>query len=467
MDESTIDWRDRAAAAEARAEAAEARVAALEKQVADLIARLSKDSSNSHKPPSTDRPGRRKRRKKEGSGRKPGGQPGHKGHHRALKPESEFDRIVPIRADSCSCCGASLAGLPVHGEPMRYQQEELPPIRPIVTEFRAERVKRPCGTVNASPIRRDQTWCTGPRLMATIATLAGRYRLSRDETTALLRDLLGVELSEGTVQAICERVSAAVAAPVEELEAALPNVSQLFLDETGWKERDVRHWLWVAATTLFSVFAVRRRRSSAQVRTWLPDGPGGIVTSDRWSAYSHLDPERRQLCWAHLHRDLRGLVEANPEDAEADLMLRGALKMFRSWRAFKAGEWSRRELQDAVAGFRGCLHRWATKAAQADEKGKRRGLAKDLLKLWPAVFQFIDREGIEPTNNQAERDLRPAVLWRKGSFGTRSGAGSDFVARILSVWATCRKQSIPLIDWVTSALQVAAGLRLTPTLLPA
>ena len=85
--------------------------------------------------------------------------------------------------------------------------------------------------------------------------------------------------------------------------------------------------------------------------------------------------------------------------------------------------------------------------------------------MWPAVFQFIDREGIEPTNNQAERDLRPAVLWRKGSFGTRSDAGSRFVSRILSVWATCKKQRVALIDWLTDALQAAAGLRGTPTLL--
>ena len=467
MDESTIDWRARAEAAEARADAAEARVAALEQQVADLIARLSQDSSNSHRPPSTDGPGRRPRRKKTGSGRKPGGQPGHKGHHRALLPESEVDHVVRLRAESCRCCGASLDGLPVHGEPMRYQQAELPPIRPVITEFRAERVQCGCGAVNAPPVRRDQTWCTGPRLMATIATLAGRYRLARDETTGLLRDLLGVELSEGTIQAICERVSGAVAAPVEELEAALPGAAQVFMDETGWKQHGVRHWLWTGSTARFAVFAIHRRRSSAQVRAWLPNNAHGVVSADRWSAYSHLEPVRRQLCWAHLNRDLQGIVDANPDDAETDLILRGAHQMFGAWHAFKAAELTRDELTNAVAGFRACLHRWATKAAQADEKGKRRGLAKDLLKLWPAVFQFIDREGIEPTNNQAERDLRPAVLWRKGSFGTRSEAGSRFVSRILSVWATCKKQRVALIDWLTDALQAAAGLRVTPTLLPA
>jgi hypothetical protein len=185
MDESPIDWR-------ARAEAADARVAALEEQVSDLIARLSKDASNSHSSPSSDRPGRRQRRKKKGSGRKPGGQPGHKGHHRALLPESEVDHPVPVRAESRRCCGASLEGRPAVGEPMRVQQAELPRIRPVITEFQAVRVTCACGAINATPVRRDQTGCTGPRLMATIAPLAGRYRLARDETTGLLRDLLGV-----------------------------------------------------------------------------------------------------------------------------------------------------------------------------------------------------------------------------------------------------------------------------------
>jgi transposase len=303
--------------------------------------------------------------------------------------------------------------------------------------------------------------------MAVIATLGGRYRLARDETTALLRDLLGVNVSEGTVQAVCERVSAAVARPVAALEAAIPAAPQVFMDETGWKQGKVRHWLWTASTASFAVFAIQRRRSSAQVRSWLPEGPQGIVTSDRWSAYGHLDPSRRQLCWAHLNRDLQGLVDAAPGDFDTDLVRRGAFQMFHNWQLFKSGEIDRQQLKDAVSGFRGGLHRWATKAARSTEKGKRRGLAKDLLRLWPAVFQFIDREAIEPTNNQAERDLRPAVLWRKGSFGTRSDAGSRFVERMLSVWATCKRQDAALIDWVTTALHAGAGLRDPPSLLPA
>jgi hypothetical protein len=147
---------------------------------------------------------------------------------------------------------------------MRYQQAKLPPIRPVISEFRSTNVRCECGAVNNAPIRQDQTWCTGPRLLSVIGTLSGRYRLSRDETTALLRDLLGMRVSEGTIQAICERVSAAVAKPVAELEAAIPAAPQLFIDETGWKQGKVRHWLWTASTARFAVFAIKRRRRSAQ-----------------------------------------------------------------------------------------------------------------------------------------------------------------------------------------------------------
>ena len=295
MGDSTTDWRARAEAAEARV----VRVASLEKQVADLIARLSQDSSNSHRPPSTDRSGRRQRRKKEGSGRKPGGHPGHKGLHRALLPESGVDDVVRLRAESCRCCGAALDGRPAQGEPMRYQQAELPPIRPVITAFEAERVQCGCGSVNAPPVRRDQTGCTGPRMIATIATLAGRYRLARAETTGLLRDLLGVELSEGTIQTICVRVSGAAAVPIDELEAALPSVPQLFMDQAGWKQHGVWLWLWLwlwlwtASTARFAVSAIHRRRSSAQVRAWLPNDARGVVRADRRSAYSHREPARR------------------------------------------------------------------------------------------------------------------------------------------------------------------------------
>ena len=119
----------------------------------------------------------------------------------------------------------------------------------------------------------------------------------------LLRDPLGVDLSEGTIQATCERVSSAVAATLEDLEAALPGAAQVFLDETGWKQHGVRHWLGSASTARFAGCSIHRRRSGAQVRAWLPDEAHGVVSAERWSAYSHLEPVRRQLCWAHLDRD--------------------------------------------------------------------------------------------------------------------------------------------------------------------
>ena len=168
-----------------------------------------------------------------------------------------------------------------------------------------------------------------------------------------------------------------------------------------------------------------------------------------------------------MHRDLQGLVDAAPDDVELAALLAGTKQMFRAWRDYKSGELDRRELQATVAPYQEKLRAWALREADAAAKGKRRGLARGLKKAWPAVFQFIELDGVEPTNNQAERALRPAVLWRKGSFGTRSDAGSRFVERILSVWATCRQQGRSLIDWVGDAVTAHVHQSDGPSLLPA
>ena len=484
-------WRERALQAEAqlvraralveglqaqteqRLQEQQARITALERQMAELAARQNQDSSNSHNPPSRDNDKSRSKRKgrnrksRRSSGRKAGGQPGHKGHHRAFHPIDEVDHIVDLMPENCERCHASLDGRQAEDNPTRYQQSELPPVQPILTEHRVHSISCSCGHTTRAAIRKDQMWCTGPRLMATIAALAGRYRLSRDETTAILRDLMGVRISEGTVQAVCERVSDAMAAPVSALDAFLRTEPQLFLDETGWRQKATRYWLWVMSSPKAARFCLNRRRSSAQVKAWLAEGFLGRVTSDRWSAYTHLDPERRQLCWAHLDRDFKGLVDADPNDHSTALIVAGIKQMWRVWRSFQMGELSRDELKSRMAGFRTVLRGWAKSAAASKVKGKKRGLAKDLIRFWPAVFAFVDHEGIEPTNNQAERDLRPAVLWRKGSFGTRSEEGRLFVERILSAAATCRRQSRSLLDWLTQAVKAAAGLVPVPTLVPA
>jgi transposase len=447
----------------------QAEVADLRSQVAELLARLNQDSSNSSKPPSSDPPWKKPHRKthRERGKRKPGGQPGHKGHHRALLPAEEVDHVVDVQAPQCPGCAQPLNEAHRLGAPKRYQQAELPEVRCDVTEYRAWTSRCGCGTVVPPGERPEQRLCTGPRLNAAIAMLAGRFRISRDETAALLSDFFGLSISPATVQACCERVSAALGAPVAELERLIANEPHMGMDETGWRVSGRRAWLWVTSASRFAVFRIHPKRAHDQVDAWLPRGPEGIVTSDRWSVYGRLPVEKRQLCWAHLLRDFQGLVDVGGASAAAtNTILVGAREMFSAWHSFRDGAIDRPTLQERTAPFREMLEGWARAAAVRTTGGKWRGLGRDLLRWWPAVFRFLDHDGVEPTNNISERDLRPGVLWRRITQGTRSAAGTAFVGHMLTVRATTMRQRRSLLAWLVSAIEAHHAGTQAPTLCP-
>lgn len=479
----------RADAAETRADAAEARlttletthtqdVAALTAQVREMQARLNTDSTNSSKPPSSDtdpaRSRRLRNRTRSGTEKKPkrsrGGQPGHKGHHRKMLPHSEVDAVVPHYPDQCRGCGHTLTPENARGKPQRVQQWEIPPVRPTVTEHQCFRSTCPgCGTRTRAEMPADvKASAFGPRILALTTLLVGRFHLSRRSAAELLATAFGLPLSAATVQTICMRLSAALEAPTEELVEQLPGAQALNLDETGWRQNGIRHWLWVAVASTFVVFAIHRRRSRAQPMSWLTKGFLGTVMSDRWSAYRFLGAEKRQLCWAHLLRDLLAVVEAKGSGSErAQTMLEESWQMFHHWHAFESGQTTRKQMQEAVAGFRVSFHTFCeTGSAQSQDK-RWRALGRELVKLWPAVFHFVDEEGIAPTNNAAERAIRAGVLWRRISQGTRTNEGSLFVARILTAHATCKLQGRSLFDYLYQAASAWLGGDKAPSLLPA
>jgi len=292
--------------------------------------------------------------------------------------------------------------------------------------------------------------------------------MSRRQVSEFFEQHLHVPLSVGSVQRCCERVSDALAAPVEELAAALATVPAVHADETGWRQAGVRHWLWVFVTERFALFRIHRRRGRDILRELFGDTmPEFILHSDRWSAYNLFDDKRRQLCWAHLLRDLIGIVDAKGAGSKAaDKALKRAWKMFDAWDAYKVGTLSRAELQQRLSPFRRSFRRFCDRGAAQDADTKWRGLGKELGKHWPAVFLFIDQDGVEPTNNEAEQAVRAAVIWRRISQGTRSPAGSAFVERMLSVGETCRRQGIAMMGFLYQALEAHVYGRAPPSLLP-
>jgi transposase len=452
-------------------DAAQALIVGLQVRVRDLEARLGQTSANSSRPPSSDPPQTPARPKALPSGRKRGGQPGHRGTYRALLRVEQVDEIVAVVPECCRHC-EQLFSESVgrgRGRVWRHQVVELLPLAVRVTEYQmwvrrcSTCGKRTRADLPAGVPRRP----FGTRLTAVIALLSGRYRLSRREVRQLLQDLWAVKLSLGAVVRQEQAQSAALAPIVEEAQAAVPQAPVVNLDETGWRQEKQRAWLWTVVTAALTVFRIDRQRSGAVVAGLLGTDFAGVVGSDRWSAYNRFPAERRALCWAHLKRDFQALVDRGGEAAPIGRWgLAEIARLCALWHRFRVGQFDRPELLYRLVPLQARMGRLLRRGQQnADPKAA--GLCRELTKWWPALWTFARVEGVEPTNNGAERALRPAVLWRKGSFGSDSAAGSRFVERLLTVAATGRQQGRPLLDFLVAAGEAALRGGAPPSLLSA
>jgi transposase len=247
-------------------------------------------------------------------------------------------------------------------------------------------------------------------------------------------------------------VSAALTSVVTEAAAAVQQAAVVNMDETGWREARRRVWLWTAVTATLSVFQIHASRSGAVARALLGAAWSGIVGSDRGTMYAWLARECRQVCWAHLKRDFQKLVDWGPGPRPVgERLLAIEAEVFRHWHHYRAGEWDWPGLQAVLAPVQADLTAILENGA-ATGHPVAQSLCHSLQKLEPALWTFVTVPGVEPTNNAAEQALRPAVLWRKGSFGTHSAAGSRFVERMLTVATSCRQQQRPLLDFLVAAV---------------
>jgi transposase len=451
--------------------ALEAAVATLAARVAALEARLGQNSSNSARPPASDPPGTRRAPPPARGQRRPGGQPGHRGHFRALRPVDQVDTVVRLAPVACAACGAALPAAAAPGDPpdQRHQVIDVPPVYATVTEYQcAARAYAACGTVTRAPWPADVSHgVVGPRLAATSAMLTGRYRLSTREGAQCLGDLFGADVSVGTVSTIEQTVSTALAPVVAAARAAVQAASVVNLDETSWRQGGKRAWLWTAVTAPLTVFHIDPSRGSQVVRALLGPDWGGIVGSDRFSAYRWLGVDWRQVCWAHLRRDFQKRGDWGPGPRPVgERLLACHAQVFELWHRFRANELDRTELERAISRVAAELHAVLECGATTGHP-LAQSLCRELLAVWPALWTLMAVEGVEPTNNAAEQALRPAVLWRKGSFGTHSANGSRFVERMLTVTTTCRQQGRRAADFLVAALTADQDGQPPPSLLPA
>jgi transposase len=429
----------------------------LEARVAELERRLNRSSRNSSLPPSQDPPSAPPRRGRPSSDRTRGGQPGHEGRHRRLLGPERVDEVVEHWPRRCRTCAHEFDAqeLVDAAEPWRHQVAELPPIAVRVTEHRLRAVCCPeCAAQTRAVLPREAPRSAfGPRLQAAVVTLAVRNRVSRRDTTELARELFGVEISTGTVDAIVQRAGEALAAPHTRLEQQIKAAPVVNIDETGWKTAGGNRTLWGALSSRTAVFRIAAGRHAFEARTLLGERFAGIVCSDRWRGYDYLDPERRQLCWAHLLRDFTAHSEGMAEQKKfGDDGLRIARDLFAVWEHYQADS-DRARLQAQIAPLEDELRALLERAARKSPRTKyHRLFAKNLLNRWPALWTFTHTDGVEPTNNHAERGLRGAVIYRKLSLGSQSDQGERTIERLLSASVTCRLLRRSLYAYLTNVL---------------
>jgi transposase len=237
------------------------------------------------------------------------------------------------------------------------------------------------------------------------------------------------------------------------------------MDETGWRQEQRRAWLWTVVTAELTAFWIDRSRGGAVVDALLGADFAGVVGSDRWSADNRFPAERRALCYAHLKRDFQALVDRGWAAAPVGRWgLAEIERLFALWHRFRAGACDRPELQRRLIPLQARLGRLLRRGQESPDR-KAAGLCRELTKWWAALWTFARVDGVEPTNNVSERALRPAVLWRKGSFGSDSEAGSRFAERLLTVVASCRQQGRRLLDLLVAAGEAALLGTAAPSLL--
>src|SRR5215469_12563081 len=372
-----------------------------EKQIADLERQLAlrkQNPTNSSKPPSSDGLAGEQRLRGRGkkSRRKPGGQPGHRGAYRPLVPAERVDKICHLLPQQCQRCGKAL--------PTELEQAQTVgvPQRHQVTELQ----------------------------------------------------VLGVEMSLGSTQKCWEEASQAVALPCQELEEQLRDEPVLNVDETGWRTNGDKRYLWAFVALRYVVYTVAATRGSEVLVRFLGAVFRGVLCSDRFTAYLKYHSGKAQFCWAHLKRNLLGILDLS-KNSTVERFCRDALaahaRLFRLWHKFRGGQIDRRQLLLRSLPIQKKIFTLAQQHVNSSHR-EVRNLARALWEHNERLFVFLEHDDVEPTNNSAERALRTGVQWRKICFGNRSATGELATARLLSVAETCQLQKLNILAYLSVAI---------------
>lgn len=441
----------------------EKRIDDYERRIQELETRLNKTPQNSSKPPSSQHPHARPKPKpkRKRSGRKRGGQHGHQKYERPLIPTDQCTEVFVLKPSECRRCGKHLCG--EDADPLRHQVWELPEIQPLVSEYQLHRLGCACGTTTAAPLPAGvPVGQSGPRLVAFVTLMMAFFRHSKRRTALFVESVFNIPCSSGLTVKHQKIATQALSGCYQEMVEALPHVETMNMDETSTKQSGRKAWLWVAATTCFTVFAVRMTRAAKVVKDLLGQDYKGVITCDRMASYNTF---QRQFCWAHLKRDFQAMIDAGGKSKRVGKRLMDVTnQLFKHWHRYRGGTIKRETMKRNI-------HSMKYSVWDALEEGMRCGHSSTagtcchLFGHFDYLWTFLDQADIEPTNNTAERALRHAVIWRKTSFGTQSESGSRFVETLLSVIETCRQQDRDVLSFVTHAIEEHFADQAVPSLI--
>ena len=402
----------------------------LEKRLEALEEKVNKNSRNSSKPPSSDIPYSKPKRKRTKSKRKSGGQNGHPGHSQQMLKPSSVNPIMPTQC-KCGCSDLEDAQMvPFY----THQHIELPPIKMEINHYVLHRCKCPgCGKTIKATLPDDARSGYGPRLCALVAELSGIKAMSRLDVKGFCESVLGIPISTGTIQKIIDRVSDAIAPSYVRIGQIARSSRCNYIDETSWFNENDLQWLWAMVNENVAYYRIDPNRSKKAFERLIENWKG-ILISDSYGLYRKWVNDR-QTCLAHLIRKAVGLSQRRKRNLKQFGQVMAAFL-----RQLVGFSHQRPSPKQWNVFYIHLLHTLRLYEPDKDDAGK---LARQILRELDSLWVFLDHPGVEPTNNRAERALRFGVLWRKRSLGTQSEKGSRWVERILSLKETCRLRSQP------------------------
>jgi transposase len=436
----------------------------LRQQLANTTAQLNTNSSNSSLPPSSDRfhCKRRPPLPPDQSPKKSGGQSGHPRYDRPLVAPQRVRETIPCKPITCRRCGHSLTG--DDPAPLRHQVAELPVVLLDVVEYQLHRLNCPCcHTSTCGTLPPEVKGQFGPRLEATLALLAGRYRQGLRPVVDLASDLWQLDISTGMVSKLRSRTAEALHLPWVQLVMHVRN-HNVNIDETTWRENKKRAYLWGAVTPLASVFRIARGRTAQVAKEILGEHYARVASCDRLKSYWWI--KRLQWCWAHLRRDFQAMIDRGQAgQAIGESLLEQSNTVFHLWHQLCEEKLSRPRWQEAMQSVRRAVKLALQRGSQCG-CGKTAATCKELLGHEAWLWTFVEVADVSPTNNAGEQIQRHGVLWRKSSGGTDSPRGSRFVERVLSVVHTCRQQGKNVLAYLSACIESWRQNRVPPSLVP-